>query len=356
MQLIGRRASLLSILAASEFMLLGAPGVKAAPTIPAMEPVIEEPVVTVPSTAGAAGSPELVERASKSWWVPTQDTTWQIQLSGTVNPDVDVDAIEIDADTDAATVKALKDKGMKVIAYLSAGSWEDWRSDASQFPKRVRGKNLAGWPGEKWLDIRQIGTLKPLMQKRVQKAKAKGFDGVDWDNVDGYTQVSGFKITKAHQIAYNKMLADISHKLKMTVALKNDLDQAKILARYFDYAVNEQCSYYNECNLLEPFLSTGKAVVGLEYPGEDDDTRSQDDVIAATDPRTYTLIKKLELDDWGYSVRKGEYITSNTNSNKKTSSKATVDKVAELKAAIQKARESARSNSARSNSDEDSDE
>ncbi|KAK6355925.1 hypothetical protein TWF718_000303 [Orbilia javanica] len=343
MHLIGRRASLLSILAASEFMLFGAPGVKAAPITPAMEPVIEEPVSNI--TSAAAGSPELVERASKSWWVPTQATTWQIQLSGTINEDVVVDAIEIDADTDKATVKALKAKGMKVIAYLSAGSWEDWRSDASSFPTSIRGKDLDGWPGEKWLDIRQLSTLRKIMQKRVLRAKAKGFDGVDWDNVDGYTQDSGFKITKAQQIAYNKMLADISHNLKMTVALKNDLEQAKILARYFDYAVNEQCSYYNECDMLEPFLSAGKAVVGLEYPGEGDDTRTQAQVIAATDSRTYTLIKKLDLGDWGFSVRQNAYITSSTSSKTTSSTKTTIAKAAELKAAIQKARESAKSSS-----------
>ncbi|KAF3310126.1 hypothetical protein TWF173_010045 [Orbilia oligospora] len=341
MHLIGRRASLLSILAASEFMLFGAPGAMAAPITPWMEPIIEESASNMTGTV--SGGSELVERAAKSWWVPTQATTWQIQLSGTINQDVAVDAIEIDADTDKATVKALKAKGMKVIAYLSAGSWEDWRSDAGSFPESIRGKDLDGWPGEKWLDIRQISTLRKLMKKRVLKAKAKGFDGVDWDNVDGYTQNSGFKITKSHQFAYNKMLADISHSLKMTVALKNDLDQAKVLARYFDYAVNEQCSYYNECNLLEPFLSTGKAVVGLEYPGEGDDTRSQAQVIAATDPRTYTLIKKLDLGDWGFSVRQDAEITSSTSSKKKSSSKTTIAKAAELKAAIQKAREAAKS-------------
>ncbi|KAK6500188.1 hypothetical protein TWF481_010538 [Arthrobotrys musiformis] len=337
MHLIGRRASLLSILAASEFMFFGAPGVKAAPITSAMDPLIlEEPETDVTSAAaGSSSAAAIAGRAAKSWWVPTQDTTWQIQLSGTIDQTVAVDAIEIDADTDKATVQALKAKGMKVIAYLSAGSWENWRSDAASFPKSIRGKDLDGWPGEKWLDIRQISTLRRLMQKRVLKAKAKGFDGVDWDNVDGYTQKSGFAITAAHQIAYNKMLADISHNLKMTVALKNDLDQAKTLARYFDYAVNEQCSYYDECDLLEPFLSSGKAVVGLEYPGEGDDTRSQAEVIAATDARTYTLIKKLDLGAWGFSVRKKAEITGTTSS--KTVSKT---KAAELKAAIQKARES----------------
>ncbi|KAK6332905.1 hypothetical protein TWF696_002924 [Orbilia brochopaga] len=255
------------------------------------------------STSISQKGPVLEDRASSvNWWVPTQKTTWQVQLSGTIDRRFKGNAIEFDADTDAATVKYFKSKGIKTIAYISAGSWENWRSDAKKFPKSVIGKPLDGWPGESWLDTRQINTLKPLMQARLNVAKAKGFDGVDWDNVDGYTQNSGFKITAAHQIAYNRMLADISHAQRMTVALKNDLGQAAALAPYFDFAVNEQCGYYQECNLLEPFLKAGKAVVGLEYPGEGDDKRTYAQVKARTDPRTYTLIKKLDLGAWGIVV------------------------------------------------------
>ena len=33
----------------------------------------------------------------------------------------------------------------------------------------------------------------------------------------------------------------------------------------FDFAVNEQCSQYNECSRLRPFLDAGKAVFQVEY-------------------------------------------------------------------------------------------
>ncbi|EPS45187.1 hypothetical protein H072_823 [Dactylellina haptotyla CBS 200.50] len=322
MHLIGRRNSLLTILAASEFMFLGAPGAKAAP---AMELVVEE----LPATVKTSETLDIVARDT-SWWVPTQATTWQIQLSGTIYQNVYASAIEIDADTSTATVKALKKRGLKVIAYLSAGSWENWRSDAAAFPSYVKGNALDGWPGEQWLDVRRIDELRKIMKNRVLAAKNKGFDGVDWDNVDGYTQDSGFDISYADQIAYNKMLSQITHNLGMTVALKNDLEQVQDLVKYFDYAVNEQCGYYKECDMLKPFISAGKAVVGLEYPKQAGDTRTQAQVIsyAKKQPKIYTLIKKLDLGSYGIIASSGKSVLLTAGSSKasktKTKTKAKV--------------------------------
>ncbi|KAF3922475.1 hypothetical protein AA313_de0208173 [Arthrobotrys entomopaga] len=311
MQLIGRRGSLLTLLAASEFVLLGASGVKAAP---AMETLIEERAA-IPTEKVETTDAKVAVRAN-SWWVPSPKTTWQIQLSGPVNTNVNAQAIEIDCDVPAATVQALKNKGLKVIAYISGGSWEKWRTDANKFPQSVRGSRLVGWWGENWLDISNTAVLGPLMKARVAKAKAKGFDGVDWDNVDTYTQKSGFDLTYDQQITYNKMLADITHSFGMTVALKNDLDQVHDLVGSFDYAVNEQCSFYRECNLLQPFISAGKAVLGLEYPGEAGDTRTQKQVEAARWGGIYTLIKKLDLGAWGVIASSGDPVLKSAGSSK----------------------------------------
>lgn len=276
------------MLLAAEALLIGTPGVSAAPARKSK----------VASTASSTTS-----SSPPTYWVPTQNTTWQIQLGGTVNANVNVDAIEIDADTDVATVKKLKDAGKKVIAYISGGSFEDWRDDKDSFPASVIGKPLDGWDGENWLDVTNLAALRPIMKARAQAAKAKGFDGIDWDNMDGYTQDSGYKISFEQQITYNTMLAQIAHELNMGVALKNDLDQAARLAGVFDWAVNESCSRYQECNLLTPFLNIGKAVVGLEYPGFNGDSRNYKQVAAQTDTRTYTLIKNQSLDSWGIIVR-----------------------------------------------------
>ena len=51
----------------------------------------------------------------------------------------------------------------------------------------------------------------------------------------------------------------------MSVALKNDPEQAPQLARVFDFAVVEQCFQYHECGRFSPFVKRGKAVFEAEY-------------------------------------------------------------------------------------------
>ena len=190
----------------------------------------------------------------------------QVQLSGKVDTSFAVDAYDIDGfDNGTAVVDRVHARGAKAICYISAGSWEDWRPDASDFPDSVKGKKLADWPGEKWLDIRRLEVLRPIMAKRMDMCAAKGFDAVDPDNVDGYTQETGFKITAADQLDYNRMLARMAHGRGLLVGLKNDTDQVRALVSNFDFSVVESCFRYTECGRYSPFVEAGKAVIAIEY-------------------------------------------------------------------------------------------
>ncbi len=192
-------------------------------------------------------------------------TSWQWQLTTPVNQSVNVDMYNIDLfDNPASVVASLKEKGRKVVCYMSAGSYENWRPDASKFPASVLGASN-GWAGEKWLDIRKIELLAPIIRARLDLCKSKGFDAVEFDNVDGYTNKTGFPLTSEDQLAYNKFLANEAHARGLSAGLKNDLDQVKELVPYFDWALNEQCFQYNECDLLTPFIKAGKAVFVAEY-------------------------------------------------------------------------------------------
>jgi hypothetical protein len=51
----------------------------------------------------------------------------------------------------------------------------------------------------------------------------------------------------------------------MTVGLKNDLDQVDDLVGDFDFAVNEECARFRECDALAPFVAEGKPVLHVEY-------------------------------------------------------------------------------------------
>ena len=198
-------------------------------------------------------------------WKPPVNTSWQIQLQGKIKTTVNARLYDVDLfDTPTATVAALHAAGRKVSCYFSAGSYENWRSDASSFPAVVKGRGN-GWPGEQWLDVRRLDLLMPIMDARLDLCRQKGFDSVDPDNVDGYTNTTGFPLTAADQLAYDVAIANAAHARGLTVALKNDLSQVPQLVGYFDWALNEQCFQYQECGLLAPFTSAGKAVMNIEY-------------------------------------------------------------------------------------------
>jgi hypothetical protein len=199
-------------------------------------------------------------------WSPGPRTTWQVQFSGRLNPSIDATAFDIDMfDTAASTVSALHARGRRVVCYINAGAWEDWRPDAGRYPDKVKGRALDGWPGERWLDIRRIDVLGPIITDRLDMCRAKGFDGVEFDNVDGYSNRTGFALTRADQLAFDRWLAARAHERGLAVGLKNTLSLAEELEPHFDFAILEQCFQYRECGLAAPFIEAGKSVVDIEY-------------------------------------------------------------------------------------------
>ncbi|MFD0314477.1 endo alpha-1,4 polygalactosaminidase [Streptomyces flavalbus] len=213
--------------------------------------------------AGCAASPDGEDPGPR--WRPGPGTPWQWQLSGRLDTSVDVPVYDIDGfDHDADTVAALHRDGRKVICYLSTGAWEDFRPDADDFPDAVLGRGN-GWEGERWLDIRRTDVLEPLMADRLDMCAEKGFDAVEPDNMDGYRNRTGFELTAADQLRYNRLIARLAHERGMSVGLKNDLGQIPELVDDFDFAVNEQCAQYDECARLTPFIEADKAVFHVEY-------------------------------------------------------------------------------------------
>jgi hypothetical protein len=209
------------------------------------------------STAGPSPTPR---------WRPAVGDTFQIQYSGKIDTTVEASVFDLDVDdTPASTVAALHAKGRRVLCYVDAGAWEDYRSDAASYPSSVLGKTMEGWPNERWLDIRKIDTLAPMLRHRLDTCVAKGFDGVDPDNVDGYTNATGFPLTAADQLRFNRWLADEAHARGLAIALKNDGGQVAGLVPYFDAAVVEECVAFDECSLYSPFVAAGKPVFDIEY-------------------------------------------------------------------------------------------
>jgi hypothetical protein len=209
-----------------------------------------------PVTARAADPPR---------WDPPAGISWQWQLSGNLKLGLGVDAYDVDyQETTAEQVAAIHGEGAKAVCYLSAGSWEKFRPDRDQFPAEAIGKKLDGWPKERWLDVTDA-EVKSIMQARLDICQDKGFDAVEFDNVDGFQQNTGFHLTAQNQLDYNELLAAEAHARGMAAALKNDPDQAAALEPAFDLAVVEQCFQYDECDAFVPFIAAGKPVLETEY-------------------------------------------------------------------------------------------
>eukprot|EP00122_Pirum_gemmata_P019741 Pgem_evm1s18471 len=185
---------------------------------------------------------------------------------------IDVDMF----DTTNETIAKLKANNHIVVCYISAGTVEDWRSDVKANPdawEAIEAKSVDGWEGETWIDITKLDDIIPLMTKRWEMAKAKGCDAIEADNVDCYQNkcVSGYTEDelKPYQLAYNKWQSELSHNMSMSIGLKNTLDLVNDLVDYYDFAINEECIYYTECEKLEPFVKADKAIFNAEYSGSE---------------------------------------------------------------------------------------
>ena len=109
------------------------------------------------------------------------------------------------------------------------------------------------------------GNVREIMRLRLDLARSKGCDGVDPDNVDGYTNEPGFALDADTQLDYNRFLAQQAHARGLAIGLKNDVDQLAELEPDFDFAVNEQCAQYDECDGYRVFTDNGKPVLQVEY-------------------------------------------------------------------------------------------
>jgi hypothetical protein len=217
-------------------------------------------VVAAAGVAAAVAAP-----AAPTHWRPPAHPTWYWQLQGTIDNSVAASIYDVDGfETSAAEVARLHALGRHVVCYIDVGTWEDFRPDKGEFPKSVLGRPN-GWPGERWLDIRRLSVLEPIMTARFRMCARKHFDAVEPDNMDGFENDTGFHITARLQLRYDDWVADEVHSLGMAVLEKNDPEQARALEPFFDGVLDEQCNQYQECGSFEPYLRAGKPVLNAEY-------------------------------------------------------------------------------------------
>ena len=289
------------------------------PTTQPMEPL-----------AAALPAPVPCNTSAGSCWQPPVVSRWQYQLQGSVNASgqciypstgfintaitgtsfatgqqVAPSVFDIDIYQDGkcytpsnygvlntAAVSALHAQGDKVIGYIDAGTAETWRPDYPQYQSFnascggcLLGKPVGGFRDEFWLNINtnvsgtnpNTGQTETAQQfildqltARLAKARSAGVDAIEFDNVDAYQNKTGLTISAATQEQFDAAIANLAHTAGFAAGLKNDLGQASDLQPYFDFAINEQCWQYRECNFPAPGLQAwpstyGKAVFNVEY-------------------------------------------------------------------------------------------
>jgi Glycoside-hydrolase family GH114 len=264
-------------------------------------------------TAGCA-APVACNTNAGTCWTPATNARWQYQLqaakdkagnclfpsTGGINvgitgtpftggPAVHPTVFDIDFQTDGActggtitqengaAVNAIHAAGGRAICYIDAGGAESFRPDFPAYQTFnancggcLFGRPIGGFRNEFWLNINndqgQRTFILGQIGNRLDRCVANGFDGVEMDVVDAWSNRTGLTISGDTQLLFNTALANLAHSKGLTVALKNDVEQIPDLAPYFDYAINEQCEQYSECgNYTTYFASAGKAVFQVEY-------------------------------------------------------------------------------------------
>jgi len=200
---------------------------------------------------------------------PGPNTTWQIQLTGTIDTSFDAKMYEVDLFAlDAATVKRLHEQGRVVACYVSVGSAEPYRADYASFPASAMGNALDDYPEEHWLDNRSA-TVRSLMAARLQLASASGCDAVELSNLQAHSEDSGFPLTQSDELDYARWLIAQCHQRGLSAGVSTSDDLVAQLVANADWGSSAEC-LANDCQAWQPFAAAGKAVFVVEYGSSSD--------------------------------------------------------------------------------------
>lgn len=140
----------------------------------------------------------------------------------------------------------------RTICYLDL-AWELYRPDASPhgglFPARTVGNVYFGFPQERWVDVRRLHALEPMLKARIGMCAAKGFDAVEFDDIDSFDPPSetGFHLTPGDWQNFLAYADNAVHRHGMTVLWKNSPLLSWWGRAYSDGAVVEECYTFGGC-------------------------------------------------------------------------------------------------------------
>ena len=139
----------------------------------------------------------------------------------------------------------------RTVCYLDL-AWEDYRPDATPggaFPAATLGHIYFGFPEERWVDLRQLDALKPMLGERVGMCARKGFDAVELDDIDSFDPPSttGFRLTPGDAQNFLGYAFNLIHRAGMTALWKNSPYLSWWGRQFADGAVVEECYPDHAC-------------------------------------------------------------------------------------------------------------
>ena len=131
------------------------------------------------------------------------------------------------------------------------------------------------WGGEYLIDISsraKRARAANWIQQMIQGCADKGFDAVEYDNLDSWTRFDDTPLEgqvpfgKEQAIRFAQVLTRRAHALGLAVAQKNTLQFSRRQSRErigFDFAIAEECGRYHECHDWPARF--GNHVIDIEY-------------------------------------------------------------------------------------------
>jgi|GEM_PF-3739333 len=219
--------------------------------------------------AGAASSSPV-----RSGWAPRAGLRWQLQLTGAVMDNLGANVYDLDPYATATqTVGDLRAHGNQTMCHLDVGVADADLPDAPRLGGRLLGApvvepdgSVHGW----WLDIRQWDRIAPVLSDRLDLCRAKGFQAVDADFGDGYAHATGFGLTEAEQLTYDRRVAALAHDAGLAVGVRTTAPVAVSLLPAVDFAIASGCFGAGSCASLLSYVAAGKAVFDVEASAPDD--------------------------------------------------------------------------------------
>jgi hypothetical protein len=229
-------------------------------------------VVALLTTSGCTGTFQSVAsaraRVADRHWAPRPGLRWQIQLQGAFDPDAAANVYDLDPyATSQQTVGSLNAHGRQTICHLDVGVTDPDLPDAARLDGPAAGADAGD--GRRWLDIRRWDLIAPVLTDRMTLCRDKGFEAVDADEAFGADAPTGFDLTMADQLTYDKRVAALARRLGLGVTVRATPALAASVEPFTDFTVVGGCFHDADCVNYFVYIQAGKAVFDVETDAAD---------------------------------------------------------------------------------------